>query len=92
MNRLSGVLLFSFLSGFQTVTADEAEYDPYDTSETIESPVIIQDDEQLESFRTANGDLHYRVKFFGRDYCARVTEPNPLDSFDTDATYWIPCY
>jgi len=92
MKSLSGILMFSLLSGFQTVTADETEYDPYDTSETIESPVIIQGNEPIESVRTQNGDVRYRVQFFGRDYCVRVTEPNPLDSFDTGATYWIPCY
>ena len=73
----------------QTVTAaDELYYN----SEIFESPIIIQDDEPLESIKTQDGDIRYRVQFFGRGYCVRVTEPNPLDSFDTGATYWIPCY
>jgi len=72
--------------------AGETVYDPYYTSETIEPAIIIQDDKPLESFRTKNGDIHYRVQFFGKDYCVRVTEPNPLDSFDRGTTYWLPCY
>ncbi len=90
MNKLFGV---SFLLGFQLVIATgEIASDPYDNAEILESPIIIQDDEKLKSIRTQNGDIRYRVQFLGKDYCVQMTEPNPLDSFDVGATYWIPCY
>jgi hypothetical protein len=56
-----------------------------------EPSIIIKDDEPIESFELPNGDIHYRVQFFGKDFCVRVTEPDPLDSFDVGATYWVSC-
>jgi len=84
-------MLLIIMLGLQANAIGEIIEEPVGIDETIEPAIIIKNDEPVESIRLPNGDIHYQVQFFGKDYCVRVTEPDPLDSFDIGATYSVPC-
>lgn len=69
-----------------------AEDDPVmEPEESLEEAVIIENEDSLEAYETPSGDVHYRSKFLGKEYCVRMRPADPLDSFDVGTTIVVPC-